>query len=69
MVRPPEVLLLFRIVLDILGCLFPCEVENCPFKVYKELYWNFDKSFESVDWFWSDGYYTMLILLIQEHGT
>ena len=61
---PPEVLLLFRIVLALLFyfccCLFVCflfvfpnEVENCSFKIYKELCWNFDgDGIESVDCFW-----------------
>jgi hypothetical protein len=32
---------------------FPHEVENCPFKVYKELCWNFDGNcIKSVDCFW-----------------
>ena len=59
MVIPPEVLLLYRIVLAILRCLcfFPCKGENCSFKVQKELCWNFD------------GNCTMLILPIHEHGT
>ena len=32
---------------------FPYEVENCSFKVFKELWWNFDGDcIESVDCFW-----------------
>lgn len=36
---------------------FSYEVENCPFKSYKELCWDFDQDcVASVDCFWSDGY-------------
>ena len=53
MVIPPEVLLLYRIVLAILRFVaFPYEVEHCSFKVCKELCWNFDENFiESADAF------------------
>jgi hypothetical protein len=63
-VIPPEVLLVFRIVLAILffclfvfclvwfGFSFPYEVENCSFKFCNELYWNFDGDcIESVNCF------------------
>jgi hypothetical protein len=36
----PEVILLYRIVLALLGFfVFPYGVENCSFRVYKELCW------------------------------
>ena len=54
---PPKVLLLFMIVLAILG-FFTHEVENCSFKVYKKLCWNFDSDcIESVDCFQQDGHF------------
>jgi hypothetical protein len=38
-----EVILLFRIALVILGFfIFSYEVENCSFKFFKKLCWNFD---------------------------
>ena len=41
-VIPPEVPLLYRIVLAILGFfVFPYEGEYSSFKVYEELYWDF----------------------------
>ena len=53
MVIPPEVLLLYRFVLDIMGLFFPYEVEYYSFKVCKELCLNFDGHWiESVDCFW-----------------
>jgi hypothetical protein len=45
MVIPPEVLLLYRIVLAILDLFdFLHKVEDCSFKVCKELWWNFDRN-------------------------
>jgi hypothetical protein len=54
--EPPEVLLLYRILLAFLDVfVFPYEVESCSFKVCKELCWNFGGNcFESVDCFWLD---------------
>ena len=46
MVMPPEVPLLYRIVLAILGFLFfPYEVEYCTFEVCEELCWDFGDDF------------------------
>ena len=42
MLIPPEFLLRFKIVLDILGFLFSIERKNHSFKIWKELCWNFD---------------------------
>ena len=60
MLIAPEVLLLFRIVLAILGFLFvfPYEVENLSVKVCEQLCWNFDGNcIQSVDCFWKDGHF------------
>ena len=48
---PPEVPLLYRIVLAIL-IFFPYDVEYCSFEVSEELCWDFDGAYiESVDCF------------------
>ena len=41
--NPPVVLLLFGVVLGILGFLFSCEGEHCPFDTCEGLFWNFDE--------------------------
>ena len=48
---------------------FPDEFVNSSFHVFEELCWNFDGDcIESIDYLWWDGYFTMLILTIHEHG-
>ena len=37
----PEVLLLYRIVLALLGFAFPYEVEYHSFEVFEEFFWDF----------------------------
>ena len=53
------------IVQECFGCpgfsVFQYEVENCSLKIYKNC-------IESVNYIWLDGYFTMLILPIHEHG-
>jgi hypothetical protein len=51
---PLEVLLLYSLVLAIMSFLFfPYEVENCSFKVCKELCWNANENYiESIGCFW-----------------
>lgn len=36
---------------------FPYEVEKCPLKVHKKMYWNFDDAcIDPLDWFCNGGY-------------
>ena len=53
---PPEVLLLYSIVLTIFGFIgFPFEDEYHSFQVCEEFCWDFDgHCIESVDCFWND---------------
>ena len=51
-----------------LGVFFSYEIENCSFKVYKKLCWNFDgNSIESELFLGKTIIFTLLILLIHEH--
>jgi hypothetical protein len=69
MVIPPDVLLLFWIVLAILGFLvFHMNskiVLSISVKIVLEFWWD---GIESVDCFWKDGRFAMLTLLIHEYG-
>lgn len=54
----PAVLLLFRIVLAILGFVFPYRAEIFFFNVCGELCWNFHRNcIESADCFWQDDHF------------
>ena len=66
MVISPEVLLLFRISLAILGVLyFPHKMENHSFQVCEQFCWSFDGNCtESVDCFGNMAIFIVLFLLI-----
>jgi hypothetical protein len=69
----PDVLLLYRIFIAVLGffCfVFPYEVGNCSFNVYKGMCWNFDgKCIKFIDAIGKKAIFTRLILGINEHWT
>jgi hypothetical protein len=69
MVIPPEVLLFLRSFLLSWGFVIPDKFQNCSFKTYEELTWNFDGDcIESVDCFVKMGLCIILILPIHKHG-
>ena len=69
MVMPPTVLLLYMIVSGHGVFVFTYEVEYCSFKVCKDFCGNLDGNcIESVDWFGMMVIFTVLTLLIHEHG-
>ena len=51
------------------GFVIPHDFANCSFYLDEEFSWNFDGGrLECIDCFKSDGFFTMLILLIHKHG-